>query len=70
MKVFGQIGINSENIFVCTDDGGDKDNTTYQNYQPKVNSNDEDDENKLEYYYYYKKPFKEDEKVEDIFDFK
>ena len=26
---------NSENIFVCTDDGGNKDNTTCQDFQPK-----------------------------------
>ena len=58
----------SENTFDFTDEGGDKDNTTYQDFQPKENSNDENVENKLEYYY-YKKPFKENEKIDDMFDF-
>ena len=58
----------SESTFDFTDEGGDKDNTTYQDFQPKENSNDENVENKLEYYY-YKKPFKENEKIDDMFDF-
>jgi len=41
---------------------------TYQDFQSKKNSNDENVDNKLEYYY-YKKPFKENEKIGDMFDF-
>ena len=58
----------SENSFDFIDEEGDKDNTTYQDFHPKENSNDENVENKLEYYY-YKKPFKENEKIDDMFDF-
>jgi uncharacterized protein len=58
----------SESTFDFIDEDGDKDNTTYQDFQPKENSNDENVENKLEYYY-YKKPFKENEKIDDMFDF-
>jgi uncharacterized protein len=58
----------SENTFDFIDEDGDKDNTTYQDFQPKENSNDENVENKLEYYY-YKKPFKENEKIDNMFDF-
>lgn len=59
-----------ENTFDFIDDDyhGDKDNTTYQDFQPKENSSDENVENKHEYYY-YKKPFKENEKIDEIFDF-
>ena len=57
----------SENTFDFTNEGGDKDNTTYQDFQPKENSNDENVKNKLEYY--YKKPFKESEKIDEMFDF-
>jgi uncharacterized protein len=58
----------SENTFDFIDEDDDKDNTTYQDFQPKENSNDENVENKLEYYY-YKKPFKENEKIDNMFDF-
>lgn len=60
-----------ENTFDFIDDDdyhGDKDNTTYQDFQPKENSNDENVENKHEYYY-YKKPFKENEKIDEMFAF-
>jgi uncharacterized protein len=58
----------SEYTFDFTDEGGDKDNMTYQDFQSKKNSNDENVDNKLEYYY-YKKPFKENGKIDDMFDF-
>jgi Zn-finger nucleic acid-binding protein len=58
----------SEYTFDFTDEGGDKDNMTYQDFQPKEDSNDENVDNKLEYYY-YKKPFKENGKIDDMFDF-
>ena len=57
----------SEYTFDFTDEGGDKDNMTYQDFQLKKNSNDENIDNKLEYY--YKKPFKGNEKIDDMFDF-
>ena len=37
----------SEYTFDFTDKGGDKDNMTYQDFQPKKNSNDENVDNKL-----------------------
>jgi uncharacterized protein len=58
----------SEYTFDFTDESGDKDNMTYQDFQSKKNSNDENVDNKLEYYY-YKKPFKENGKIDDMFDF-
>jgi uncharacterized protein len=58
----------SEYTFDFTNKGGDKDNMTYQDFQSKKNSNDENVDNKLEYYY-YKKPFKENGKIDDMFDF-
>jgi Zn-finger nucleic acid-binding protein len=58
----------SEYTFDFTDQGGDKDNMTYQDFQSKEDSNDENVDNKLEYYY-HKKPFKENEKIDDMFDF-
>jgi uncharacterized protein len=58
----------SEYTFDFTDEGGDKDNMTYQDFQSKKNSNDENVDNKREYYY-YKKPFKENGKIDDMFDF-
>ena len=58
----------SKYTFDFTDKVGDKDNMTYQDFQSKKNSNDENVDNKLEYYY-YKKPFKENGKIDDMFDF-
>ena len=61
-------GKDPENTFGFIDAGGDKDNTTYQDSQPKENSNDENVDNKREYYC-YKKHFKENEKIDEMFDF-
>jgi Zn-finger nucleic acid-binding protein len=57
---------NSENIFDFTDDH-DKKMQEVKDLQDTV---DENQDNKRESdYYYYKKPFKENEKLDDMFDF-
>ena len=45
-------------------------NTLLYDFQDKENIVDQNHSNKLENdYYYYKKPFKENEKLDDMFDF-
>ena len=57
---------NSENIFNFTD-GGDKKMQEVKDFQDTI---DENHDNKLENdYYYYKKPFKENGKPDDMFNF-
>ena len=56
---------NSENISDVTNDG-DKKKQEVRNFQDTV---DENQDNKFNDSYYYKKPFKENEKLDDMFDF-
>lgn len=56
---------NSENLFVFTED--DKRIQQLQDFQDTI---DENQGNKLQNdYYYYKKQFRENEKLDDMFDF-
>ena len=56
---------NSENLFVFTED--DKKIQQLQDFQDTI---DENQGNKLQNdYYYYKKQFRENEKLDDMFDF-
>ena len=55
-----------ENIFDFTDDNDKK----YKSAKDLQDTVDENHDNKLQNdYYYYKKPFKENEKLDDMFDF-
>jgi len=57
---------NSDTIFDFTDDGDIK----IQEVEDLQDTVDENQDNKLENdYYYYKKPFKENERLDDMFDF-
>ncbi len=57
-----------ENILGFT--GGDKKIRLADDLYDEENTIDENHDNKLENdYYYYKKPFKENEKLDDMFDF-
>ena len=56
---------NSENIFDFTDRGDLK----MQEVKDLQDAVDENQDNKLENDYYYKKPFKENERLDDMFDF-
>jgi uncharacterized protein len=62
-------GDTSEDIFDFTD-VGDQKITHVENIQERDDTVDENVDNKSENdYYYYKKPFKENEKLDDMFDF-
>ena len=62
-------GNNSENIFDFTDSGYKKIHSA-KDLQDNEDTIDETPDNKLQNdYYYYKKPFKENEKLDDMFDF-
>ena len=56
---------NSEDIFDFTDRGDMK----MQEVKDLDHTVDENQDNKLENDYYYKKPFKENERLDDMFDF-
>lgn len=59
-----------ENMFDFANDGSDKNIQQKNDFQDNENTVDQNHGNKLENdYYYYKKPFKENEKLDDMFDF-
>jgi Zn-finger nucleic acid-binding protein len=58
-----------ENIFDFTKDGDEKIKSV-NDFQGSEDTIDQNPDNKLQKdYYFYKKPFKENEKLDDMFDF-
>jgi Zn-finger nucleic acid-binding protein len=59
----------TENIFDFTEDGDEKIKLV-NDFQDSEDTIDQNPDNKLQKdYYYYKKPFKKNEKIDDMFDF-